>query len=203
MDNNIIQGAGTTVGVDNYTVALSVRVNELVENAKYSIRFESTNTGASDIDINGIGAVALLNADGTAVGAGAVQAGQYYDLTFDGASLRLPPMGASLGYLEYVATLNQTGTNAPVATVLKNDLGAPIVWSRDSTGFYKGTLNAAFTVNKTTVTVGNVGQSDFYTVVFFNGFPNTIDLFVSLLTNIGGGNDDELFQTPILIRVYP
>lgn len=44
----------------------------------------------------------------------------------------------------YIAILNQTGQNAPVATVLENSLGAPIVWTRSSEGQYLGTLAGAF-----------------------------------------------------------
>lgn len=47
-------------------------------------------------------------------------------------------------YKKYVATLNQTGTNAPVPTILENTLGN-IVWSYDSVGWYYGTLAGAFT----------------------------------------------------------
>jgi len=51
----------------------------------------------------------------------------------------------------YVALLTQTGTNAPVATVLKNTLGGTVVWTYDSVGQYHGTLASAFTLNKTVV----------------------------------------------------
>jgi phage gp36-like protein len=43
----------------------------------------------------------------------------------------------------YIATLTQTGTNAPVATELENSLGSP-VWSRSGSSVYVGTLAGAF-----------------------------------------------------------
>lgn len=49
----------------------------------------------------------------------------------------------------YVALLTQTGTDAPVATVLKNTLGGTVVWTRTIAGAYYGTLVGAFTENKT------------------------------------------------------
>jgi uncharacterized protein (UPF0333 family) len=52
------------------------------------------------------------------------------------------------GVQEYVAILNQTGTNDPVATVIKNDVGS-IVWTRTGTGGYIGTLIGAFPADKT------------------------------------------------------
>ncbi len=51
-------------------------------------------------------------------------------------------------YRVYTALLTQTGTNAPVATVLENTIGN-IVWTRNTVGQYMGTLAGAFPVNKT------------------------------------------------------
>lgn len=52
-------------------------------------------------------------------------------------------------YEVYTALLTQTGTNAPVATVLENTLGGTVVWTRSLAGTYVGTLAGAFTANKT------------------------------------------------------
>jgi hypothetical protein len=52
-------------------------------------------------------------------------------------------------YKVYTALLSQSGTNAPIATVLENTLGGTVVWSRNSNGVYFGTLSGAFTVDKT------------------------------------------------------
>ena len=51
----------------------------------------------------------------------------------------------------YRALLTQTGTNAPVATVLENTLGGDVVWTRGLTGIYFGTLAGAFPSGKTYV----------------------------------------------------
>lgn len=57
------------------------------------------------------------------------------------------------GVTKYVAILTQTGTNAPVATVLENSLGGTVVWTRTGTGTYEGTLTTAFPVDKTHILV--------------------------------------------------
>jgi hypothetical protein len=57
--------------------------------------------------------------------------------------------GGSSGYLSYVALLTQSGTDAPIATVLGNTLGGTVVWTRLGVGWYAGTLAGAFTLNKT------------------------------------------------------
>lgn len=52
-------------------------------------------------------------------------------------------------YKVYTALLTQTGTNAPVATVLENTLGGDIIWSYSNVGEYHGTLTGAFPQNHT------------------------------------------------------
>ena len=65
----------------------------------------------------------------------------------------------STAYDSYVALLTQTSTNAPVATVLSNNLTATLTWARTGPGVYTLTANAAtFTANKTIVFL-NAGLS--------------------------------------------
>lgn len=49
----------------------------------------------------------------------------------------------------YKALLTQSGTNAPVATVLVNTLSGTPVWTRSSEGAYIATLTGEFTSGKT------------------------------------------------------
>lgn len=49
----------------------------------------------------------------------------------------------------YRALLTQSGSSAPVATVLENTLGGTVVWTRTSAGIYRGTLASAFPSAKT------------------------------------------------------
>ena len=55
-----------------------------------------------------------------------------------------------LPYKVYTALLTQSGTNAPVATILENTLGFVPSWTRTAAGTYK-TTNASFQLNKTIV----------------------------------------------------
>jgi hypothetical protein len=59
---------------------------------------------------------------------------------------------AGLGYTAYTALISQSGTNAPTATVLKNNTGHTYTWTRTAAGKYEITANGnAFTANKTAV----------------------------------------------------
>ena len=64
------------------------------------------------------------------------------------------PSGDSRPYKVYTALLTQSGTNAPVATILENTLGGDIVWSYYTEGVYNGVLLGAFTINKTDISFG-------------------------------------------------
>jgi hypothetical protein len=55
------------------------------------------------------------------------------------------------GYKEYIATISQAGTAAPVPTIIKNELSAAPVFAYVSTGVYTITLTGEFTVGKTAV----------------------------------------------------
>lgn len=52
-------------------------------------------------------------------------------------------------YKVYTALLTQSGTNAPVATVLQNTLSGTITWSYSLVGSYQATLVGAFPSSKT------------------------------------------------------
>lgn len=59
-------------------------------------------------------------------------------------------VGGGPAYKVYSALITQTGTNAPVATILENTLGFVPSWTRTAAGTYKIT-NASFQLNKTIV----------------------------------------------------
>lgn len=95
-------------------------------------------------------------------------------------------------YKVYTALLTQNGTDAPVATVLENTLGGDIVWSYDDAGSYEGTLNGAFTSNKTFLYIQYKTTADFQ--------------LIRLDTNrvyIQGTADNLLTSISIEIKVYP
>jgi hypothetical protein len=99
----------------------------------------------------------------TQLNAREVTANKSTDVTTDGASdTKYPSVKAvkdyvdaagGAGYLVYTALLTQTGTDAPVATILQNTLGGTPVWGYTSAGLYTVTLAGVFTVNKTVIFV--------------------------------------------------
>lgn len=103
-------------------------------------------------------------------------------------------------YLEYSAILNQSGTDAPVATVLKNDLGGTVVWSRSSVGVYVGTLSSAFPASKTQIILGTLDPSEPEQSHVSLANTNSITITTYI---IDAETDNLLNNTTLIIRVYP
>ena len=108
------------------------------------------------------------------------------------------PGGSS--YLVYMALLSQTGTDAPVPTIIQNTIGN-IVWTRDGLGNYTGTLAGAFTTNKTTAIIqNNYGGQKSYTIYRNDENSVTVQTGVAASATL---EDELLYETTIEIRVYP
>lgn len=102
--------------------------------------------------------------------------------------------------LVYSANLSQAGGDEPVPTVLGvNGLGV-ITWTRDSAGFYKGTLAAAFTALKTKVQIEQITGDDTFKSVIQRSDADVIEV----RTYSGGVlTDGLLLDTAVTIEVYP
>lgn len=103
------------------------------------------------------------------------------------------------GPSEYVALLTQSGTDAPVATVLKNTLGGTVVWSYAGVGVYEGTLAGAFPISQC---VGWTGANDFNAVDTSQAQPRVVrvDNDTIRITSVDG--DGIMTGTPLIIQRY-
>lgn len=117
-------------------------------------------------------------------------------------------------YKSYVALLNQTGTDAPVATVFENTLGVTPVWSYEGVGYYEitsveGTFPEGNTVilgltpysglnNNTTAYIAMGSNYDDGASLYMEAGSISTDLTTFTKTEANG----IVFNTPIEIRVY-
>ncbi len=109
---------------------------------------------------------------------------------------------AGASYLVYTALLTQSGTDAPVATILENTLGGTVVWTRYGTGYYKGTLSGMFLLEKTFNDIKSTPYDDvFYTANIIRESDSVIA--VTTFSPDDGNVDDRLYYTFVEIRVYP
>lgn len=108
-------------------------------------------------------------------------------------------------YKVYTALLSQSGTDAPVATVLENTLGATITWSYVAVGQYIGTSMGTFTVNKTVIFSGSANDTDVATAMYIMallGNENTVQIGTFNQLAVPTASDGKLTNTLIEIRVY-
>ncbi len=108
-------------------------------------------------------------------------------------------------YKVYTALLTQTGTDAPVATILENTLGGTPVWTRTNVGEYRVTLTGAFITNKTVISAGNTAYNDpdlSYSVKLLYYHDNINSILWSCYAVGLVNQDDSLSKCPIEIRVY-
>jgi hypothetical protein len=108
--------------------------------------------------------------------------------------------GDSRPYKVYTALLTQTGTSAPVATVLENTLGS-ISFTYESTGIYKVLSSSLFTPNKTAVFITSRGVGGPFGVVTGAQFNSIDELFISTM-NTSGTVNNILVNSSFEIRVY-
>lgn len=119
-----------------------------------------------------------------------------------------------LGYRTYKAMLSQTGTDAPIATVLENSLGIQVTYEYDSVGTYFAILNESLFDTPTSTVDGSKvevfmnpasGTGIFNTPIDLAAYP--VFVFVVGIESRATGilNDDILgfsFSTVLEIRVY-
>lgn len=114
--------------------------------------------------------------------------------------------GNAPGIKVYRALLTQSGTDAPVATVLENTLGGTVVWGYNNPGRYVATLASAFTEAKTVILCGTIADTD----SFLTGFAATqwvdadsVRVYTFAIADLTTAANALLFNTPVTILVYP
>lgn len=110
----------------------------------------------------------------------------------------------------YKALLSQSGTNAPVATVLVNTLSGTPVWSRTGIGAYVLTLVGEFQANKTHIIINPFSETGVPSdgqMGAYRGNDDTITLVSRVLVQGGvvtwNDSDDMINNASITIEVYP
>jgi hypothetical protein len=114
---------------------------------------------------------------------------------------------AGLPYKVYVALLNQSGEDAPVATVSQNTLGGNVEWSWVSTGNYRATLTGAFTSGKTVIFITpdpSSAKGNYHALLPSFSGSSLPDTLMFTCGNVANEPADNLVTNDsIEIRVYP
>jgi hypothetical protein len=95
--NALLQGrvnfavAGGTANA--LTAAFAVAPEEYVEGASFRLKLSQTNTGAATLNVNGLGAAAIVDAAGVALVGGELVTSNVQDFTYIDGAFRLPATG--------------------------------------------------------------------------------------------------------------
>lgn len=153
-----------------------------------------------------------ITVEDLAVQVGGLQTVAVDGITITGDGTLGDPLVAAVptaSYKVYSALLTQTGTAAPVVTVVTNTLGTVTI-ARDNPGRYSVTTSGLFTTNKTIISVNTIttssGPYGGYAGISDSGSTNVF--YIDTAKVIGGGSipgvgaDNVLFRTPLEIKVY-
>lgn len=131
----------------------------------------------------------------------------------DGTKQSTAATGGGASYLVYVALISQSGTNAPISTVLENTTGSVFTWVYDDVGYYILQSNdSIFSENKMAVNVSFWPTYDASTVdnklkvAGYNGFDSPTEIwFTSFMfyNSTVEYSNDCFFNTYLEIRFYP
>ena len=111
-------GYGTTAGSANtYTLTLSPALTAYTAGTAISIKINDTNTGASTISINGLGAKSLLKLNGDAMGSGDLLLDGVYPFRYNGVNFIFQSESGVIitGQTEETLTFGETiAKNSPI-----------------------------------------------------------------------------------------
>jgi hypothetical protein len=106
--------------------------------------------------------------------------------------------GAAAVAQTYVALLTQSGTDAPTASILADNIGI-ITWTRTNTGQYLGTPISPLDALNTFVIIGNV-EHDYLASAYVNSDGNIV--VHTTKTQNHAHTDSQLLNSPIEVRIY-
>jgi hypothetical protein len=113
--------------------------------------------------------------------------------------------GGGVGYTAYSAILNQTGTGAPVPTILQNDTGLTFTWARSAAGTYTasvdGDLTATMLVFLNTLT--NASNVLHRTSITYDSKADVTNINVNTFNDFSTTKvDDLLVNTSFMVMIY-
>jgi len=115
--------SGTASGTDTYTATIA-NVAAYNTNSAFVIKFTNANTGASTLNINGLGAINLYKSVNSPLSGGDIKAGQEFIVVYDGTNFQVIGLASSQAYIQ-----NSTPSGSGTASVPN---GA--IWFHSDTG---------------------------------------------------------------------
>jgi hypothetical protein len=118
-DQDLIYGVAT--GPANvYVLTLAPAITAYEEGQRFVFRSPAANTGATTLNVSGLGAIAIQTADGSALIANMIVTGGYYEVTYDANGTRFVMTSphsliGSVGFQDTINNSDWSGTDLAVA----------------------------------------------------------------------------------------
>ena len=157
---NDLGAYATASGTNTYTATIGGYT--LVEGQTVRIKFTNANTGASTLNINGLGAKSIVKGNGSALSSGNIKAGQICNLVYGGVNFQLLGEGGEYGtaVANDVLVTKTIGTDGGLVTgtmpnngsqtaTITTQGGTKVIPAGNTTG---GTVTASFA----NCTAGNI-----------------------------------------------
>jgi len=214
-----LNGSLTTTGsADTYAVTLNSSPGAYFQGMWVAVEINVTNTGASTINVNSYGAKNIKRADGSDVLAGDLQAGQIYELRYDGAVFRVTgdlstdvTLAGTPDYLtisNQVITRNQIDLTTDVTGVLPSANGGSTAGTAiHARGNIQGGSTPSVRSGSSGVSSVASGGTGILNITLSNAVTNAATAVVSafVYNNTGGGFHIEgkmTTTTNLQIRTY-
>lgn len=146
----------TAGGTTAYTLTPSVAIASYVTGAEFNIKMNATNTGASTINISGLGAKSLTKGGATALASGDLLIDALYKITYDGTQFQVSGIGGSSATVATQAEVAAGTDNTKMVTPL-----AVSRWHMPPQGFlYNGKIVPSASAGTLTVAVKGLDGND-------------------------------------------
>jgi hypothetical protein len=168
----------TAAGTNTYTATLSPAITAYASTHRYFIKFTNGNTGASTLNLNGLGAKAIVKNGSTALESGDISAGQVLELVYDGTNLQIMGNTRSTSDVKTARVVLSSsqilnGFTTPVQVIAAPGAGKFIQLMEVAQIYYFGTT--AYLTN----TNGNLdynGSTTMFQSMNFSGVANSVSM---------------------------
>lgn len=99
----------STSGINAYTATATPTLLAYVVGKPFWVKFNSTNTAAPTLNVDGLGAKTLLKGFNTAMAAGDIQAGALIEVVYDGANFQC--IGGDVLFMTINQKINSAASN--------------------------------------------------------------------------------------------
>jgi hypothetical protein len=197
----------TSSGTDTVTLTLSPAITAYVAGQEFTFKAGGTNTGATTININTVGAKDIKNPDGTALTAGIITADKFYKIRYDGTQFILLKNDVDVANLTEKTTLvdddlfiieDSEATNEKKKVKKSNIVGAQAFTDlTDTPANYTDKAGYKLKVNAGADAVEFVSD----TFLSLSDTPSSYTASKFLAVN-GAGDAVELVDTPSSVTLY-